>query len=182
MIESDGSQGMCEKAIVAHFKMLWWHFSGGTERMKSLRYDSRSPVEILTGTSRKRYHCADSFYDWFQSELGSSQWRARCWWIHFKDGCIQGCCAVYSGRSVPTFRRCLLPPSSGQSSSSKHLWNVDKLQPGGATTQKTAVFILDAVRTEISRILFSLYWALLWIESNRENITFAYWQNLALSN
>jgi hypothetical protein len=36
-----------------------------------------------------------------------------------KDDCLLGCCAVYSGRRLPTFQRCLLPPSSGRSS--KHL-------------------------------------------------------------
>jgi hypothetical protein len=29
------------------------------------------------------------------------------------DGCLLDCCTVYSGRSLPTFQRCLLPPSSG---------------------------------------------------------------------
>jgi hypothetical protein len=33
-------------------------------------------------------------------------------YIH-EDGCLLGCCAVSSGRSLRTFRRCLLPPSSG---------------------------------------------------------------------
>jgi hypothetical protein len=32
----------------------------------------------------------------------------------YEDGCLLGCCAVYSGRSLPTFQRCLLPPSSGR--------------------------------------------------------------------
>jgi hypothetical protein len=30
-----------------------------------------------------------------------------------EDGCLLGCCAVSSCRGLPTFRRCLLPPSSG---------------------------------------------------------------------
>jgi hypothetical protein len=29
-----------------------------------------------------------------------------------EDGCLLGCCAVLSGRTLPTFHRCLLPPSS----------------------------------------------------------------------
>jgi hypothetical protein len=32
-----------------------------------------------------------------------------------EDGCLLGCCAMQSGRSLPTFQRCLLPPSSGYS-------------------------------------------------------------------
>jgi hypothetical protein len=49
-----------------------------------------------------------------------------------KDDCLLGCCAVQSGRSLPTLQRCLLPPSSGR-------W-VHR-----ATTQ-TVIFILAAVR------------------------------------
>jgi hypothetical protein len=30
----------------------------------------------------------------------------------YEDDCILGCCAMWSGRSLPTFQRCLLPPSS----------------------------------------------------------------------
>jgi hypothetical protein len=30
------------------------------------------------------------------------------------DGCLLGCCAVCSGRSLPTFHRCLVPSSSGR--------------------------------------------------------------------
>jgi hypothetical protein len=30
-----------------------------------------------------------------------------------EDDCLLGCCAAWSGRSLPTFQRCLLPPSSG---------------------------------------------------------------------
>jgi hypothetical protein len=32
----------------------------------------------------------------------------------YEDGCLMGCCAVKSGRSLPTFQRCLMPPSSGR--------------------------------------------------------------------
>jgi hypothetical protein len=35
-------------------------------------------------------------------------------WRNVKMTVLLGCCAVYSGRSLPTFQRCLLPPSSGQ--------------------------------------------------------------------
>jgi hypothetical protein len=33
----------------------------------------------------------------------------------YEDGCLPGCCAVWSSRNLPTFQRCLLP-SSGRSS------------------------------------------------------------------
>jgi hypothetical protein len=29
----------------------------------------------------------------------------------YEDDCLLGCCSVWSGRSLPTFQRCLLPPS-----------------------------------------------------------------------
>jgi hypothetical protein len=29
----------------------------------------------------------------------------------YEDGCFLGCCAVQSGRKLPTFQRCLMPPS-----------------------------------------------------------------------
>jgi hypothetical protein len=32
----------------------------------------------------------------------------------YEDGCLLACCAVQSGRSLTTFQRCLLPPSSGR--------------------------------------------------------------------
>jgi hypothetical protein len=31
-----------------------------------------------------------------------------------EDGCLLGCCAVWSGRCLLKFQRCLLPPSSGR--------------------------------------------------------------------
>jgi hypothetical protein len=31
-----------------------------------------------------------------------------------EDGCLLGCSAVYSGRSLPMFQRSLLPPSSAR--------------------------------------------------------------------
>jgi hypothetical protein len=34
----------------------------------------------------------------------------------YDDGCLPGCCAVYSCRNLPTFQRFQLPPSSEQSS------------------------------------------------------------------
>jgi hypothetical protein len=30
----------------------------------------------------------------------------------YEDGCLLGCCTLWTGRSLPTFQRCLLPPSS----------------------------------------------------------------------
>jgi hypothetical protein len=35
--------------------------------------------------------------------------------FNHEDKCLLGCLAVYSGRSLPTFQRYLLPPSSGRS-------------------------------------------------------------------
>jgi hypothetical protein len=40
-------------------------------------------------------------------------------------GCFLGCCVVWYGRSLLTFQRCLLPPSSGR----WHIWNVGKQLP-----------------------------------------------------
>jgi hypothetical protein len=52
--------------------------------------------------------------------------------------CLLVCCTVYSGRRLPTFQRCLLHPSSGR------FWTSTRLH--GATSQKTVIFILAAVR------------------------------------
>jgi hypothetical protein len=30
----------------------------------------------------------------------------------YEDDCLLGCCTVLSGRILPMFQRCLLPPSS----------------------------------------------------------------------
>jgi hypothetical protein len=56
--------------------------------------------------------------------------------VYSQDGwllCLLGLCTVQSGRSSPTFQRCLLTPSSGSHrpdvGGSKHLWNVGKLLP-----------------------------------------------------
>jgi hypothetical protein len=46
---------------------------------------------------------------------------------------------VVSGTSLPTFQKCLLPPSSGNECTSTSLH--------GATSQKTVIFILAAMRT-----------------------------------
>jgi hypothetical protein len=35
--------------------------------------------------------------------------------LGIKDDCLLGCCAVQSGRSLPTFQGCLVPQSSGRS-------------------------------------------------------------------
>jgi hypothetical protein len=66
-----------------------------------------------------------------------------------KEDCILGYCAVWSGRSLPTFQRCLLPPSSGRWGliASTSETSVNFYQTHGATSQKTAIFILAAVRT-----------------------------------
>jgi hypothetical protein len=60
--------------------------------------------------------------------------------MKLEDGCLLGCSAVLSGRSVLTFQRYLLPPSYPGDGGSMYLWNVGKLLPdyNGATTQKTA--------------------------------------------
>jgi hypothetical protein len=39
--------------------------------------------------------------------------------VNFEDNCLLGCCAMYSVRNLPTFQRCLLPPSSGHVSTSE---------------------------------------------------------------
>jgi hypothetical protein len=42
---------------------------------------------------------------------------SRIWGSHggeYEEGCLLGCSTVKSGRSLPTFQRSLLPPSSGQ--------------------------------------------------------------------
>jgi hypothetical protein len=38
---------------------------------------------------------------------------------YYNDGCLLGCSPVYSGRSLPTFQRTLLPPSSGRYSTER---------------------------------------------------------------
>jgi hypothetical protein len=53
------------------------------------------------------------------------------------DGCLLGSSGVYTGMSLPTFQKSVLPPSSGRCGGIPH----------GATTQKTAIFALTAVRT-----------------------------------
>jgi hypothetical protein len=48
----------------------------------------------------------------------------------YEDDSLLGYCTMYSCRSRPTFRRCLLPSSSGQwadDGDNKHLWNVSLL-------------------------------------------------------
>jgi hypothetical protein len=55
------------------------------------------------------------------SRSGKHLWNRRIWGSHageYEDGCLLGCSAVLSGRSLPTFQRSLLPPSSGRSPSS----------------------------------------------------------------
>jgi hypothetical protein len=50
------------------------------------------------------FSCIDMFWAIF---LPTNSFR-------FEDDCFLGCCAVSSGRSSPTFQRCLPPPSSGR--------------------------------------------------------------------
>jgi hypothetical protein len=48
----------------------------------------------------------------------------------YENECLLGCCTLWSGRSLPTFQRCLLPPSSGRSWwRNKHLWKVGEVLP-----------------------------------------------------
>jgi hypothetical protein len=58
--------------------------------------------------------------------------------------CLLACSTVQSGESLPTFQRCLLPPSSGRQiiahhrlyvGGSEHFWNVDKLRPDHTVQQ-----------------------------------------------
>jgi hypothetical protein len=59
----------------------------------------------------------------------------------YEDGCLMDCCAGYSGRRLPTFQMCLLPPSSylmmEASNASEASVNFTRLH--GASTQKTAI-------------------------------------------
>jgi hypothetical protein len=48
-----------------------------------------------------------------RSEISGSQGS------EYEDGCLLDCCAMYSDRSLPTFQRCLLPPSSGHAVNQK---------------------------------------------------------------
>jgi hypothetical protein len=49
----------------------------------------------------------------------------------YKDDCLLGCCAQWPGKSLPTFHRCLFPPSyithRPEDAGSKNFWNVVKL-------------------------------------------------------
>jgi hypothetical protein len=51
----------------------------------------------------------------------------------YEDDCLLGCCAVKSGRSLPTFQRCLVPLSSGRS------WWIIALMMEAASTSETSV-------------------------------------------
>jgi hypothetical protein len=61
-----------------------------------------------------------------------------------EDGCLLGCSAVYSGRSLQTFQRSLLPPSSGRWG---RWWRLQaplnrqytSIRLYGATIQQTAI-------------------------------------------
>jgi hypothetical protein len=74
---------------------------------------------------------------------------------NFEVGHILGCCAVRSCRNTPSFRKCLLPPSSRQrwrqQATVKRLWAATSIH--GATILKAAVFILADVRTSNSIFL-----------------------------
>jgi hypothetical protein len=63
---------------------------------------------------------------------------------------LLGCCAVYSVRSLPTFHRCMLPPSLDPFLQFQHHIRSEaamSLRLHGATSRKTDIFILVAVRT-----------------------------------
>jgi hypothetical protein len=67
-----------------------------------------------------------------------------------EDGCLLGCSAGESRRSLPTFQRSLLSPSSGrwwwrQRGPLKRWLPSTRLH--GASNQKTAIFVLTAMRT-----------------------------------
>jgi hypothetical protein len=76
--------------------------------------------------------CIETFY--FPVRCHRSCWIEN---IDSFDGCLLGFSAVKSGGSLPTFQRSLLPSSSGRCVARLH----------GATNQKTAIFVLTAVRT-----------------------------------
>jgi hypothetical protein len=98
-------------------------------------FDTRC-CEVSARTARERGNAVNnvktSFESSFQKNLVSETLDSEISGSHsgeYKDGCLLGCCAVWSGRSLPTFQRCLLPPSSGREWGSKHLWNDGKLLP-----------------------------------------------------
>jgi hypothetical protein len=60
----------------------------------------------------------------------------------YEDSCLLGYCAVLSGRSLPTFQRCLLPPSSGPTS-------IIALMMEAVSTSETSVNFYQATRRNI---------------------------------
>jgi hypothetical protein len=77
----------------------------------------------------------------------TSEW-GRFYLGHSVEDCLLGCSVMLSGRSVPTFQSCLLPPSSRaiaqDDRGGKHLWNTC---PNSPTIQKTVIYIHASVRT-----------------------------------
>jgi hypothetical protein len=67
-------------------------------------------VRIMLTDTTVLLHRSSPFRHKHQLEL------SRIWGYHggeYEDGCLLGCSAVQSGRSLPTFQRSLLPPSPG---------------------------------------------------------------------
>jgi hypothetical protein len=81
-----------------------------------------------------------------------------------EDGCLLGYCTVQFDRYWPTFQRNLLPPSTGwwqrQYAPLKRRSISTRLH--GTTSQKTAIFILIAIRTWNLEDMFSSCFLLLW--------------------
>jgi hypothetical protein len=87
----------------------------------------------------------------------------------YEDDCLLGCCAVLSGRSLPTFQRCLLPSSSGWWETDE--WLIALMTEAastfetlvnfyhGATIQKIVTFstVLFTVRTAAWKLGLSLW-------------------------
>jgi hypothetical protein len=69
------------------------------------------------------------FDNWF--------WGFRCGGYEY--GCRLGCSVVWTGVSLPTFQRSVLPPSSGRKVLLKRQWTSTRLH--GAITQNSAIFI-----------------------------------------
>jgi hypothetical protein len=76
-----------------------------------------------------------------------------------EDGCLLGCCAVKSGKSLPTFQRYLLLHHQGDGDG-KHCRNVNKRLPDYTALQprrQPAFFLFAGVRTSNLKRSSSFY-------------------------
>jgi hypothetical protein len=98
-------------------------FNGLCRSLKADRIRDR-PVSVVTRVwARRQEFDSQQGQRFFVLPLHSDQlWGlpsllSSCdiWGSHssnYEDDCLLGCCAMSSGRCLPTFQRCLLPPSS----------------------------------------------------------------------